>query len=152
MAPRSAPSDPTDRTAASFGRLVAVRLFAFALLIGVTSLFIDYPGLIRQASESATPIDLTALPIDVSALGPGATVGERIVTGDGAVRELAATVIGASGAALAGGVTARFYDAEGNEIGQQKATLSPNADGSRALRLVFTRDVRVARAVVEAAR
>lgn len=146
------PTEPLDRTPASFGRLVAVRLFAFALLIGVTSLFIDYPALIRQASESATPVDLTALPIDVTALGRGAAVGERIVTGGGAVRELAARLSGPPDSALPAQVTARFFDAAGAAIGQQTAALSPNADGSRTLRLVFTRDVRVARVVVDAAR
>lgn len=142
---------PPDRTAASFGRLILVRLFAFALLIGVTSLFIDYRALIRQASDSVTPLDLVALPIDVAALGPGATVGERRVTGDGAVRELAATVNGTSTVAPSGAVTARFFDAAGSEIGHQAATLSPNGNGSHTLRLVFARDVRVARVVVEPA-
>lgn len=145
---------PAERTAASFGRLVLVRLFAFALLIGVTSLFIDYPALIRDASRSASPVDLSALPIDVGALGAGATVRERRVTGDANARELAVVVEGVDAEWRAPGydgtpraVLAHLFDAGGAEIGAQQATLELEGVSS-VLRLVFTPAVRVGRIVV----
>lgn len=133
------------------GRSIGVRLFALALLLGVTSLFIDYRGLIRDASRSFSPPDLAAIPITVDALGAGTTVASRAVFRDADARTLELELHRPGqpfAAADARPVTAELHDAAGTPIGRQSAPLDVRPDGTARLRLTFYGAVRPARLVL----
>lgn len=157
--PTAAVPPPDDATADAplpppappSGRSIAVRLFAFALLLGVTSLFIDYRGLIRDASRSFSPPDLAAIPITVDGLGPGTTVAGRAIFRDAAARTLELELHRPARpftAADARDVAVEIDDAAGTPIGRQSAPLDIRPDGTARLRLTFYGAVRPARLVV----
>lgn len=132
-------------------RSLAVRLFAFTLLLGVTSLFIDYRGLVRDAGRSLAPRDLATIPIRVDALGPGTTVAERAVYRDARSQTLDLVLRRPAdpfSPADAGAVEVALLDAAGAEIGRQTAAVEVSADGAAHLALTFFGAVRPERLAV----